>query len=244
MTQETTHARLRLVFVDGKAVEPRRYAQSTSGRVSSHRTSPRDSRSMEIDKDSAQGREPYATFRKCPAVVEQRAAKASRSATVLDFKKVFRSILDYHHTVNINATPSGEFTKRCLQDDNPNMDVLGMRRIRRENLKALIELRFNGVARRFALRAGKSESYVNDLLNDDGKKPFGEKVVADIEDAALLQTGQMSIPNSPLLTDEAKLNRLERDFRRVIGELNHDEMQDAFDQVLEIKRRRKKRKKA
>lgn len=58
---------------------PRTYAQSAFGQSSSQVTAPPVSRSMSIASVSAHVRYPYDIFRRCPADVPTRAAKAARS---------------------------------------------------------------------------------------------------------------------------------------------------------------------
>jgi len=50
---------------------------------------------------------------------------------------------------------------------------------RRERLRELINQRFDGIARRFALAAKKPDGQINDMLA--GRKSFGEKVARQIE---------------------------------------------------------------
>src|SRR5687767_2099622 len=130
-------ARLRLV-VDNRdfSDDPRKNAQSAFGQSASQRTLPPDSRSISIARDSRQARDPYAMLAKCPAVVPHLVAKVSRSGTVMSCQKALNSMPDYHHTVNINATPFGEFTKWCNQPDNRNVTKSSpVAAIRRENLQ-------------------------------------------------------------------------------------------------------------
>lgn len=194
-----SHARLRLAFVDGVAVEPRRKAQSTSGRVSSHRTTPLLSRSMEIESDSAHDRVPCATFFRCPTVVSHRSANDSRSTGDRLFQKGLKSMTDYHHTVITNATPFGEFTNWCSGLQTSPMKIVELAGIRRTNLRRYVDEKLDGnvseLNRRY--RGGKgAPSYFNDLLA--GRKSFGEKVARAIEKALNLATGQLDLKDSPL----------------------------------------------
>lgn len=81
MTKMKNHARLRLVSATGELVEPRRYAQSTSGRRSSHRMSPALSRSSEMTSDSPIKGLVDNAFRRYPIVVLHRDANADCSGT-------------------------------------------------------------------------------------------------------------------------------------------------------------------
>lgn len=194
-------ARLRLIVNREFVEDLSRYAQSTSGRSSSQRTSPRLSLSMFIASDSPQGRKPYATFRKWPTVVSQRSANASRSDTGMDRKKSFRVMRHYHHTVIGNATPSGEFTAWWRSPENMGMRIKDYPAIRRANLKRFVANRHGGnlsdLARLYNPAAPKP-SYFSDLLREGSGKSFGEKVARQIESAVGLKPEQLDIPDSPL----------------------------------------------
>src|SRR5579862_4899183 len=97
------------VFTRSPSSECRRYAQSTSGRSSSHFTRAPDSRSMSIASDSPQVLRPYAIFRKCAALVPQRFANSSRASRVMVLRKDFRSISHLNHSVKENSIPNGQF---------------------------------------------------------------------------------------------------------------------------------------
>lgn len=193
------HARLRLAFVDGVAVDPRRNAQSALGHVSSQGTSPPDSRSREIASDSEHGRVPYTTFLRCPTVVSHRSASDSRSAGDSVFQKGLSFMPDYHHTVISNATPFGEFTEWCFGVQTSPMKNVEQAAIRRANLRRYVDEKLDGnvseLNRRY--REGKGvPSYFNDLLA--GRKSFGEKVARAIEKALDLAAGQLDVKDSPL----------------------------------------------
>ena len=74
-------ARLRLATVDGIAVDPRKYAQSTSGRSDSHGTAPPLSRSSAITSDSPSCGFVDRALRRYPMVVLQRPANRVCSET-------------------------------------------------------------------------------------------------------------------------------------------------------------------
>ena len=93
---------------------------------------------------------------------------------------------NYHHTVILNATPFGDFTKWC----KPKHTAAMVRQdIRRAALRAAIDQEFEGNVSRFAAAAGKSQSQIADML--DGRKPFGEKVARSIEGALGWSAGRL-----------------------------------------------------
>jgi len=247
---------LRLVFSRDESLEdPRKCAQSTSGLNSSQVTSPRDSRSMLIASDSPQGLSPYATLRRWPAVVPQRSANDSRSARDRAFKNVKRSIPEYHHMVNISATPFVEFTKRCTSVDNEGMesDRLKIQEVRRENTRRVVERFFRGnqaaLARAYNPANPDSQatrSYINDLLKDPPRKNFGEKASWKIEDAVGLRRGQLSIPNSPLELDPHRLTPLIHEIQAEIDDLeaNVDLEREILAALRHIKARHRRIRKA
>lgn len=79
--EKSRQALFTLATVDGLAVtaDPRRYAQSTSGRNTSQRMTPPLSRSISTTSDSRMRSPVEITLRKYPTVVLQRAAKSSCS---------------------------------------------------------------------------------------------------------------------------------------------------------------------
>lgn len=201
-------ALFRLVTVDGIPVEPRKKAQSTSGRITSHGTSPLDSRSINIASDSRHRRVPYATLRKWPSVVSHLSAKPSASESERVFKKESRSMTHYHQTVIGRQSPFGEFTKWCPSNDNKRMvseEDLALRRLRIKNLSRFLEregISQSELARRYADYRSKSgekpikPSFFSDLLRE--KKSFGEKLATGLERTVGLKKGQLSEENSPL----------------------------------------------
>lgn len=198
---------------------------------------------MAIAKDSAQVREPYTTFRKCPEEIPQRSANAARSFTAIESQKSFRSMSDYHHTVMLNATPTGEFTKWCYPNDNLGMGNT-MADTRRQNLARLIVRDFRGnkseIARAYDSSNPKPQ-YFSDLLRPDGGKSFGEKAARKIEEKAGLRTGQLDIPDSPLLHDETKRDKLKDTTHLAVDDLDRDELRETLDAIRRIQARRRRR---
>jgi hypothetical protein len=199
------HAVLRLAFLDGVAVDPRKKAQSTSGHVSSHGTSPLVSRSREIASDSEHGRVPYTTFLRCPTVVSHCSASDSRAAGDKVFQKGLSFMPDYHHTVISNATPFGEFTEWCFDVQTSPMKIAELAAVRKVNLQRYVDKKLDGnvSALNRLYRDGKgAPSYFNDMLA--GRKSFGEKVARALEKALSLAPGQLDIKDSPLLPSAGK----------------------------------------
>jgi hypothetical protein len=101
---------------------------------------------------------------------------------------------DYHHTVIFDATPFGEFTKRCKSGQLSYMDIQA---IRRRNLRAHLNGAYGGNMSRLAAAADqRSPSYFSDLLRGErSKKSFGEKIARKLEKQLGLATNSLDIPN-------------------------------------------------
>lgn len=231
-------------FVEtGTAVFPRRYAQSTSERIVSHETSPPDSRSMLIASDSPQVLQPYATLLRWRSVVPQRIAKASRSASDLPLRNSLSSIATLHHTVLIDATPNGEFTKRCQATSIPGMDASDLeaqKKIRIENLTALISVKYAGNAAALARACKKLPQYINDLVG--GRKSFGEKAAWALEDGAGLIRGQLSIKNSKLIEDPSKARPAPANIQPIYEDLDENQRREAYEAIMAIRASKRRRK--
>jgi hypothetical protein len=149
---------------------------------------------------------------------------------------------DYHHTVLGNATPSVEFTVWCIEADNAGMQQMAA--IRRKNLARLIERDFSNnkseIARAYDENDPKPQ-YFSDLLRENSGKSFGEKAARKIEEKSGLRPGQLDIPDSPLLHDEAKRDRIKDTLRLAIDDLDREEMREALAQVRKIQDRRRRR---
>lgn len=142
---------------------------------------------------------------------------------------------NYHHTVTENATPFGEFTKWCRAGDNSS--VIETKQIRRANLKRLIDERYRGNQSALARACGKRPSYFSDLLNVPDKS-FGERAARKIEAAAGLVAGQLDVPESPLLPDESRRDRVKDEVFAMLDELSRE---DHLELLPEIRRRWLKR---
>jgi hypothetical protein len=237
-----SYARLRLVW---SSDEPLITFQSTSGQSCSQRSLPPNSRSRLMANRSEQGLNPYATLRRCPAVVSQRSAKSSRADGDMSSRSSFKgsstsAMPHYHHTVLNNATPSGEFTAWCNGSDNAPM--LDMAKIRRQNLARLIERDFHNNKSELARAYGEENpkpQYFSDLLREASGKSFGEKAARKIEEKAGIKTGQLDIPDSPLLHDETRRDKVKDTLRLVIDDLDRDEMREALVAVRKIQGKRR-----
>lgn len=225
----------------GELLVPRRYAQSTSGRMVSQRTLPQDSRSTAMASDSAHVRKPYATLRKCPGVVPQDSANLSRASGKSVLRNSLSSIPDYHHTVTNLSTPNGEFTKRCRSMDNPRMASNPSAEIRRINLKALIERDFENNQSALARLCGKKPAYINDLVAEGSEKSFGEKAARGIEQSVGLLQFELDRPNSTLRMDPARQPPTRQQLKDLIGKLTPAEEAEVVQFGRAIMERRKKK---
>jgi hypothetical protein len=149
---------------------------------------------------------------------------------------------DYHHTVSKNATPFMGFTAWCKDADNDSM--LDMAKIRRENLARLIERDFHNnkseIARAYNEENPKPQ-YFSDLLSERSGKSFGEKAARKIEEKTGLKAGQLDMPDSPLLHDESRRDRVADALRLAIDDLDRDEMREALAVIRKIQGRRPRR---
>lgn len=141
-----------------------------------------------------------------------------------------------------NATPFVEFTDWCNGTDNGRMhDVVITRRM---NLARLIERDFRNnrseIARAYNPEDPKPQ-YFSDLLRESSRKSFGEKAARRIEERAGLKPGQLDIPDSPLLHDEGKRDKVRDTVRLAVDELDREEMREVLDFVRKLQRRRLRR---
>lgn len=134
------------------------------------------------------------------------------------------------------------FTGRCKSLDNGAM--LDTAKIRRENLARLIERDFHNnkseIARAYNEENPKPQ-YFSDLLSEKSGKSFGEKAARKIEEKTGLRIGQLDIPDSQLLHDESKRDRVADTLRLAIDDLDRDEMREALTAIRKIQGRRQHR---
>lgn len=222
---------------------PRRYAQSTSGQSDSTFSAALDSRSIPIASDSEHGLVPYATLRKWPTVVPQRAAKSSRLSTGSDFKKVFKSMTYYHHTVTNKATPIGVFTKRLSIGETGRMDVEQLKAIRRLNLARAIDIYLDGnrseMARLYNPMEPKPQQ-ISELITNP-KRSFGEKVARKLEEAIGLQRGQLDIENSQLLLLPGRTHSSTTRFPEIMKNLSQEEQSMVIDFIAVLRNGKEKK---
>ena len=135
-----------------------------------------------------------------------------------------------------------EFTGWCKPPDNESM--LDMTKIRRENLARLSERDFHNnkseIARAYNEQNPKPQ-YFSDLLSDKSRKSFGEKAARKIEEKAGLRIGQLDVPDSQLLHDESRRDRIADTLRVAIDDLDRDEMREALAAIRKIQGRRLRR---
>lgn len=232
--------RKRLDFPDRFAFEELRInAQSTSVFNSSHITSRRVSRSMSIANSAEHGRCPQATLFKCPSVTPHLEAKSARSTSVMGRKNSLSCMGDYHHTMNVIATSNGEFQGIGPKAHNFGMLINKKADIRRANLRRLIERDFDGNQSSLASHVSKKPSYINDILNPNSGRAFGEKTAYDIETKAGLLDGQLDIPNSPL-TRRVGIPDADKVIKNGLSELSAGEKNEIAAHVNEILGRRRR----
>lgn len=146
---------------------------------------------------------------------------------------------DYHHTVNLFATPNGEFQATGPTIHNFRMTTAKKADIRRANLRRLIIRDFQSNQSALAEKLGSMPSYVNDLLRLDAKKSFGEKAAHRIEIATDLLDGQLDIPDSPL-TKRTGLPDAEKIIKGSLQVLSAGEKNEIAAHVNEILGRRRR----
>jgi hypothetical protein len=173
------HPHLRLVAdLEERFDVPRKYDQSTSGRIDSTGTAPALSRSSAIAVDSAIRSFVESALRRYPRDVPQRSAYDICSSTSRELRYVRRTS-DISRTLpdsKVVAIGVGN-SLRATRSHNERMSLTDTRRRR---LRILIDQ--YGSQRRLAEACGfESDNYISQLLSP--KKPFGEKVARKIEAA-------------------------------------------------------------
>lgn len=117
--------------------------------------------------------------------------------------------------------------------------------IRRENLRRFVRTRLgDSKAKLTELLGNESPGYVNDLLREGSGKSFGEKAAATIEQKIGLKAGQLDLEDSPLLMDESRLDRAEKDIEDQFSGLTRDEKLQLSDAMRQIYAKRKKSRRA
>jgi hypothetical protein len=174
-------ASLRLAWVNRDLPDvPRRYAQSTSGRMDSTDTAPPLSRSSAIAVDSAIRSFVDKAFRRYPTVVPQRAAYAACSSKSRELRYLRSGCTDSMPPTlpygKESAIPFGPLPFRPDSYD----DSVSLQDVRRRRLRLLINQ--YGSQKHLAIACGyDSDNYISQLLS--GKKSFGEKAARRIEES-------------------------------------------------------------
>jgi hypothetical protein len=184
---KNNQALLRLL-VAGKdfAGEPRRYAQSTSGRTSSTGTAPPLSRSSAIAVDSAIRSFVDSAFRRYPSVVPQREAYDSCFSRESELRYVRKESIDgVLPDSNVLAIPSVHSIDFKASYDERML----IRDIRKRRLQQLVEA-FGGQTA-LAKELGVEQNYISKLLRPG--TPFGEKAATRIEHGARKPDGWLSV---------------------------------------------------
>lgn len=194
-TTKETHARLRLAFVDGVAVVPRRYAQSTSGRSGSQRTTPPLSRSKSITSASRIRSRLEMALRRYPSDVLQRKAYDSCSVTGNEFRYVRSGSTSIAGSIGRESLPSGKPLSIPLgrlpngtTDYDGHMDARKtanelksrIRELRYKKLQDLLRDRYNDSPVDFCRETGYDKPDVISQLTGRHRS-FGEDLARELE---------------------------------------------------------------
>lgn len=198
--KKADHARLRvrewprLATRDGVEVEPRRYAQSTSGRICSQRTTPPLSRSMLITTDSRIRSSVDNALRRYPSDVPHLSAKDSWSGFDNEFRydrrSSIRKELPFSNSMSI---PSGHLPCGNRQYTHE----VDLQAVRRQRLMELIE-EVGGQKKLAALLDSVREkplsaTYISNMKRTGkGKKTITGDMARDLEIACNKPSGWMS----------------------------------------------------
>lgn len=222
MKNGNRQARLRLVWSDGEAVVPRTYAQSTSGRICSQRTSPPLSRSNAIASDSPNLPLVESFLRMYPSEVRQRFAKDCCSVRVRALR-YSRSASMGNYSLPAGTVQSSDPGNWSLGPSayvadmrNKKADLERLYAVRRQRLSQLVSE--YGSQAELARALAKSnlavlanESYLSRLLSgkprSEGGKNIGGDTAAEIERLTKKPTGWLSRENDDELVPlvEAKI---------------------------------------
>ena len=180
-------ARLRLVTVDGEAVGPLRYSQSTSGRRDSRRTTPPDSRSRRTASTSPSLGFLDSALRRYPIVVPHRAAYRDCSAGESDFRYARKASMSAILPIgNEPSIPAGHLPAGIEQ----YADYMDVQAIRRTRIKMLVD--DYGSQTALAEKVGIEPNYISRVLA--GSKRVMEDFATRVEDATNKPPGWLSRP--------------------------------------------------
>lgn len=188
-----TQPHLRVVARTGDLLEPRIYAQSTSGSIDSQRTTPSLSRSNEMTSRSPNCPPAESFLRMYPKEVLHRLAKARRSAGVMDLRyersTSISPILPEGHNLSIPSEhlPCG---------NSRYADEMDVQDIRKKRLRQLVQE--YGTQTALAEKIGCEQNYISRALrNGKGAKGIGEDFAARAERATGKPEGWMSRLEKP-----------------------------------------------
>lgn len=172
-----TYSRLMLVTPEGRLVEPRRYAQSTSGLTPSHRTLPSLSRSSDMTSDSPSCCPTEIALRRYPTVVPQRSAYASCSSRPNEFRyERSSSIGELLPMGNTTSIP----TAHLPFGNGSYAHAMDVYETRRRRLGQLVSE--YGNQSELAKRIDRPANYISRMLSrGKNRKRIGEDIARDIE---------------------------------------------------------------
>lgn len=110
--------------------------------------------------------------------------------------------------------------------------------VRRNNLQRLLDRRFKGNRSALARAYGSKQSYISDLLRASSGRSFGEKTARALETSVGLQPGQLDVPDSPLLMDESRKDRIRDDVLAAIEDLDNEGLSETLEAIRKIQERR------
>lgn len=165
---------------------PRRYAQSTSGRVSSTGTEPPLSRSSEMASPSRMRSLVDKTFRRYPREVSQRLAKESCSGVSRELRYLRSdSIPPILPRGKLSSIPygylpdgTGPYNGRVTKDE-----------LRTANFLRILREKYGNSPKAFEIETGYSANMVSQIKT--GKKIVGEDRAATLEQLMKLETGTL-----------------------------------------------------
>jgi transcriptional regulator with XRE-family HTH domain len=177
---------LRVVTTSGEIADPRKYAQSTSGRVSSTGTAPPLSRASEIESDSRMRSLVESALRKYPSEVPQRPAKSSCSLVSSELRYVRKDSIDMARSLpfgNYESIPDGKLPIGiCRYHVGMKLDDLDKRRT--ENFLRLLRDQYRDSPKEFEIATGYSANMVSQIRT--GKKFVRDKLARKLEKIAKL----------------------------------------------------------
>jgi hypothetical protein len=155
------------------------------------------------------------------------ANSATRERSVLS--QVLRSMTEDYQLVTIEATPFGNLPIGKSIEECSSMELQD---IRRKNLRALIDQKFDGTIARLAELIDRQAGYVSRLLSDnpDHRRNLGEKLARQIEHATGIQSGWLDTHHE--LSDQAP----EKSHNEA-SSIASREAQQLIDQIVEMDHR-------